>query len=109
MTYQNILGTFKVRGNKGENTGNLDTLRNVAQEYKIDNIILNGYDTTQRVASVLLVDANGNQTMKMVKFGLYDFMDFTSEEDLKAYNNMREYVRNYVGAYSNKFNIHTTV
>lgn len=106
MTYQNIVGTFKTRGNNGENTGNLISLRELAQDTKIINIIKNGHDTNNNIATVLTEDNNGYQSMQMVKYNMYDFMDFTSKEDLKAYNNFSEYVTRYLGAYSNKFDLH---
>lgn len=105
MAYRNILGTFKTRGNNDNNTKNLITLRDLAQNNKILNIILNGSSTNYRVATVLIEDNNGYQSMQMVKYRIYDFMDFTSEEDLKAYNNFSEYVKNFIGAYSNKFDL----
>lgn len=105
MAYRNILGTFKTRGNNEDNTKNLVTLGDLAQNNKILNIILNGSDTTNRVATVLIEEENGYKYMQMVKYGVYDFMDFTSEEDLKAYNNFSEYVKIFIGAYSNKFDL----
>lgn len=105
MTYQNIAGNFKTRGNNGDNTTNLISLRELAQDTKIINIIKNGYDTQSNIATILAEDTDGYKYMQMVKYNMYDFMDFTSEEDLKAYNNFSKYVKKFLGAYSNKFDL----
>ena len=95
-----IQGTFKQRGYNG--TNRLESLRDFAQYREVTDIMNIGSDGRQFVY-VVVYNVEDTQAMTQVTGGLYDFMDFTSEEDLKAYNNMSDRVRKALGAYSNKY------
>lgn len=96
-----INGQFKTRGYDG--TQQLQTLRDFAQEHTIKAITRVGTSTRDIVYVVAFANEDGTVGLQQVTGGLYDFMDFTSEEDLKAYNNMSDRVRKALGAYSNKY------
>lgn len=96
-----INGQFKTRGYDG--TQQLQTLRDFAQEHTIKAITRVGTSTRDIVYVVAFSHEDGTVGLQQVTGGMYDFMDFTSPEDLQAYNNMTDRVRNTLGAYSNKY------
>lgn len=95
-----IMGTFTQRGDNGANR--LESLRDFAQYREITDIMTVG-SAGSKFVYVVVYNVEDTQAMVQVTGGLYDFMDFLSEDDLKAYNNMSDRVRNKLGAYSNKY------
>lgn len=95
-----IMGTFTQRGDNGANR--LESLRDFAQYREITDIMTVG-SAGSKFVYVVVYNVEDTQAMAQVTGGLYDFMDFLSEDDLKAYNNMSDRVRNKLGAYSNKY------
>ena len=77
----------------------------VAQTHKIFNIIDVGKTTKKIVSVVQLEDEYGQSYLKMATRSYYDMMDFTSEKELRAYNNFSNSVRRATGAYSNKYKV----
>lgn len=75
----------------------------VAQTHKILSIIDIGHTTQKIVSVVQLEDKNHQSGLVMVTRGFYDMMAFTSEKELKAYNNFSKSVRRATGAYSNEY------
>lgn len=100
-TIKNVYGTFKQRGD--ESIKYLPTLTEFAQENFIKDIINVGEAGRYWISVVTTYTTDGSQTLQMVKRGTYDMMDFTSEDDLKAFNNMDKRVQIFLGAYSSKF------
>lgn len=102
IKFNSVRGSFKERGD--ESVKYLYTVSEFAQNHIINSIMRVGTSSSNLV-SVVSYDDNGVVRQQMVKHGLYDMMDFISEEDLKAYSNMSETVIRDLGIYSNKFEV----
>ena len=83
----------------------LKDLIEVAQTQKIVNIKDVGKTTNKVVSVIQTVNRSGENYLDMVTRSYYDMMDFSTEEQLKAYNNFSDQVRRVTGAYSNKFSL----
>ena len=94
-----IQGTFKQRGYNGSQS--LESLRDFAQTHFITDIMTVGESARDMVYVVAYTNQDGTTGLHQVKGWFYDFMAFTSDEDLKAYNNMTDRVRKHLGAYTN--------
>lgn len=104
MTYQKVVGTFKQRGD--ESTKNIPTLVEFAQEHLISDIMNVGSAGTDWVSVVTYITLdNPISQLQMVKRNTYEFKDFQSEEELKAFNHLTNNVQQFVGAYSHKYNV----
>lgn len=106
MAYMSVYGTFKQRGE--ESVKNLDTLANVAQDSKVLDLIEVGSAGMTQVGVVTLEDKDQNTGARslMVTWEYYEFMSFTSEKHLNAYNNFNRNAKSITGAYSNKYDLH---
>lgn len=112
MAYRQVMGQFKERGD--ESVKHLASVTEFAQNHIIHSIMRVGTSSSNLVSVVAYTNLNSDGTvvdiseepkMMMVKHGLYDMMDFTSDYDLKAYNNMNETVIRDLGIYSNIFEV----
>lgn len=103
MAYLQVTGTFKQRGD--DSVKHLPSVSEFAQEHFLTSIIRVGSAGDYLVSVVTYTGIDNNTRQQMVKHGLYDFISFTSEEDLKAYNNMSETVRTTLGAYSSTYKV----
>lgn len=104
MAYLNVMGTFKQRGD--ESVKHLPTLVEFAQDNFVVDIINVGSAGNDWI-SVVAYNTPGTliSKMQMVRRNTYELMDFQSENDLKAFNNLSNKVRRFVGAYSNTYNV----
>lgn len=100
-----VNGKFAQRGD--ESIKNLDTLENVAQDYKVLNLIKVGNAGSNVVGVVVLENPTYENNIKtvMVTWDYYEFMDFTTESKLQAFNNFSWLAVQLTGAYSNKFKV----
>ena len=89
-------GKFLVRDVK-----NVDTLVEIAQNRKIIRII----DVGTAGSFIISVVELDNNELITVKRNYYGMMDFSTEEQLKAFNNFSDNVKRVTGAYSNKYNV----
>lgn len=103
MTYLNVMGTFKQRGTEAVN--NVPTISEFAQGNELTSVIRIGSAGNNWISVVTYNDKDGNVKQQMVRHGMYDLMDFTSDWDYNAYKNMNNNVRQYLGAYSNKYKV----
>jgi len=104
MAYLQVMGTFKQRGTEAVN--NIATIADFAQNHELTSAIRIGSAGRDWVSVVAYNDKDGNVKQQMVRHGMYDLMDFTSDWDYNAYKNMSNSVRIYLGAYSNKYDVH---
>lgn len=99
----NVIGTYKQRGNEG--IENLPTLVEFAQDHFIKDIINVGTDGADWVSVVTTFTGDGLNTLQMVRREPYALMDFTTDYEKNAFNNLSESVAKFVGAYSNRYDL----
>lgn len=103
MTYLQVTGTFKQRGD--ESISNVPTIADFAQNHELTSAIRVGSAGSDWVSVVTYTDKDGNVNQQMVRHGMYDLMDFRSDWDYNAYKNMSNQVRRYLSAYSNTYKV----
>lgn len=103
MTYLNVMGTFKQRGD--ESIKNIPSISEFAQNHILTSAIRVGSANHDWISVVTYTDKDNNTRQQMVKHGTYELMDFTSDWDYNAYKNMDNQVRQYLGAYSNAYKV----
>lgn len=103
MAYQQVMGQFKERGD--ESVKHLPSITEFAEHHILDSIMRVGSTNNYWVSVVTYKDKDNNTHQQMVKHGTYDLMDFTSEEEYYAYENMVETVRRTLGAYSHTYKV----
>jgi len=98
---KNIIGIFKQQGDEG--VENIPTLLEFAQDHFIKDIINVGADGTNWVSVVTTFTDDGVNTLQMVRREPYELMDFTTDYERNAFNNLANNVTKFVGAYSNRY------